>query len=151
MASGFNNTPTPASEFHRHSSWGRTRGPKNLSGTQGAEVDVVAVGTLDAVTDGYATENQRFLHVLVTDKNAGASLTVTLYGYNHAFQKWAPLTKVGDASTALTVTAPDTATAEGTQDASDRELVTFEIVGVDRVAFVGTTADVRCYAACSTF
>ena len=139
------------SGFHTHRSWGRTRGPKSLSGTQGGEVDVVLVGTLDAVTDGYATENQRFLHVLVTDKNVGTSLTVTLYGYNHAFQKWAPLTKIGDASTALTVTAPDTGTAEGSQDASDRELVTFEIAGVDRVAFVGTTGHVRCYAAASTF
>ena len=139
------------SGFHTHRSWGRTRGPKSLSGTQGGEVDVVAVGTLDAVTDGYATENQRFLHVLVTDKNAGAGLTVTLYGYNHAFQKWAPLTKIGDASTALTVTAPDTGAAENAQTAANRELVTFEIAGVDRVAFVGTTADVRCYAAASTF
>lgn len=135
----------------KNTSWGRTRGPKNLAGTQGGEVDVVAVGTLDAATDGYATENQRFLHVLVTDKNVGTSLTVTLYGYNHAFQKWAPLTKIGDASTALTVTTPDSGAAEESQDASDRELVTFEIAGVDRVAFVGTTGHVRCYAAASTF
>jgi len=135
----------------KNTSWGRTRGPKNLAGTQGGEVDVVAVGTLDAATDGYATENQRFLHVLVTDKNVGTSLTVTLYGYNHAFQKWAPLTKIGDASTALTVTTPDSGAAEASQDADDRELVTFEIAGVDRVAFVGTTAHVRCYAAASTF
>mgnify|MGYP001256141756 FL=1 len=139
------------SGFHTHRSWGRTRGPKSLSGVQGGEVDVVLVATLDAVTDGYATENQRFLHVLVTDKNVGAGLTVTLYGYNHAFQKWAPLTKIGDASTALTVTAPDTGAAENTHTAASRELVTFEIAGVDRVAFVGTTADVRCYAAASTF
>ena len=84
MATGFNNTP-PASEFHTHRSWGRTRGPKNLAGSQGGEVSVVAVATLDAVTDGYATENQRYLHVLLEDRNESTALTVTIYGYNHAF------------------------------------------------------------------
>jgi len=131
-------------------SWGRTRGPKTLVGVQGAEVDVVAVASLDAVTDGYSTENQRYLHVMLVDKNVSTALTVTLYGYNHAFGKWAPLNAVGT-STALTIQVADSGTAEGSQTAADRELVTFEIVGVDRVAFVGTTADVRCYAACSTF
>ena len=131
-------------------SWGRTRGPKTLVGVQGGEVDVVAVGSLDSVTDGYSTENQRYLHVMLVDKNVSTGLTVTLYGYNHAFGKWAPLNAVGT-STPLTIQVADSGTAEGSQTAADRELVTFEIVGVDRVAFVGTTADVRCYAACSTF
>ena len=151
---GFNNTP-PASEFRRATSWGRTRGPKSLTGTQGGEVNVVAVTTLDAVTDGYATENQRFLHVLLVDKHNGDSLTVTIYGYNHAFGKWAPLNTLGVETgvdgTPLTITVADSGTAEGDQTAANREMVTFEIAGVDRVAFVGTTADVRCYAACSTF
>ena len=131
-------------------SWGRTRGPKTLVGVQGAEVDVVVVSSLDAVTDGYSTENQRYLHVMLVDKNVSTALTVTLYGYNHAFGKWAPLNAVGT-STALEITVADSGTAEGSQTAATRELMTFEIVGVDRVAFVGTTADVRCYAACSTF
>tara|TARA_R110000851_G_scaffold166249_2_gene311489 strand:+ start:327 stop:743 length:417 start_codon:yes stop_codon:yes gene_type:complete len=131
-------------------SWGRTRGPKTLVGVQGAEVDVVVVSSLDAVTDGYSTENQRYLHVMLVDKNVSTALTVTLYGYNHAFGKWAPLNAVGT-STALEITVADSGTAEGSQTAANRELMTFEIVGVDRVAFVGTTADVRCYAACSTF
>ena len=133
--------------------YGRTTSPKNLSNddhTSPAEVDVVLVATLDAVTDGYMTENQRYLHVLMVDKNAGGSLTVTVYGYNHAFGKWAPLNTTGT-STPMTITALNTSTAEGSQTADDRELVTFEITGVDRVAFVGVTADVRCYAACSTF
>lgn len=135
---------------YRATSWGRTRGPKNLVGIQESEVDVVAVGTLDAVTDGYSTENQRYIHVMLIDKNVSTGLTVSLYGYNHAFGKWAPLNAIGT-STPMTVTVADSGTAEGSQTAADRELVTFEIVGVDRVAFVGTTADVRCYAACSTF
>jgi len=131
-------------------SWGRTRGPKTLVGVQGGEVDVVAVASLDSVSDGYSTENQRYLHVMLVDKNVSTALTVTLYGYNHAFGKWAPLNAVGT-STALEITVADSGTAEGSQTAAMRELMTFEIVGVDRVAFVGTTADVRCYAACSTF
>lgn len=135
---------------YKATSWGRTRGPKNLAGTQESEVDVVAVGSLDAVTDGYSTENQRYIHIMLIDKNVSTGLTVTVYGYNHAFGKWAPLNAIGT-STLMQVTVADSGTAEGSQTAADRELVTFEIAGVDRVAFVGTTADVRCYAACSTF
>lgn len=135
----------------KNTSWGRTRAPKNLVGNRHtSEVNVVGVGTLDAATDGYATENQRFLHVLLVDKNVGDSLTVTLYGYNHAFGKWAPLNQL-NGSTAATITVADSGAAEDGQTAANREMVTFEIAGVDRVAFVGTAADVRCFAACSTF
>tara|TARA_R100000388_G_scaffold93991_1_gene79924 strand:+ start:1345 stop:1776 length:432 start_codon:yes stop_codon:yes gene_type:complete len=140
---------------YKASSWGRTRQLKNIAGPHGTEVDVVAVGTLDAVTDGYSTESQRFLHVLVIDKNAGANLSVTLYGYSHAFGKWFPLKTHGVtgavSGTAVVVTVGNTSTAEGSQTAAQREMVTVEISGIDRVAFVGTTADVRVYAACSTF
>jgi len=136
-------------------SWGRTRSPKNLAGSQGAEVDVVAVGTLTDATDGYKTENQRYLHVMLVDKHNSTNLSVTVYGYNHAFGKWAPLNTLGVETgvdgTPVVVTVADSHTAEGSQTANQREMVTVEIAGVDRVAFVGTTADVRCYAACSTF
>jgi len=136
-------------------SWGRTRSPKNLAGSQEAEVDVVAVGTLTDATDGYKTENQRYLHVMLVDKNNSTNLSVTVYGYNHAFGKWAPLNTLGVETgvdgTPVVVTVADSNEAEGSQDATHREMVTVEIAGVDRVAFVGTTADVRCYAACSTF
>ena len=138
-----------------YNSWGRTRSPKNLAGSQATEVDVVLVATLDAATDGYATQNQRYLHVLLVDKNVGTGLSVTIYGYNHAFGKWAPLNTLGVETgvdgTPVVVTVADSGTAEGSQTAVHREQVTIEIAGVDRVAFVGTTADVRCYAACSTF
>ena len=135
---------------HKHSSFGRTRQLKNIAGKHAAEVDVVGVGSLDAVTDGYSTESQRYLHVLVIDKHSSTALTVTIYGYAHAFGKWFPLNSLGG-STAATVTVADSGTAEGSQTAADREMVTFEIAGIDRVAFVGTTADVRVFAACSTF
>jgi len=136
-------------------SWGRTRSPKNIAGAHETEVTVVAVASLDAVTDGYATENQRFLHVLVVDKNDGSNLGVTVYGYNHAFGKWAPLNTLGVsgtvAGTAAVVTVADSSTAEGSQTAAHREMVTIEIVGTDRVAFVGDSDDIKVWAACSTF
>jgi len=143
-------------------SWGRTRGPKTLVGVQGGEVDVVLVASLDAVTDGYATENQRYLHVMLVDKNVSTALTVTIYGYSHAFGKWFPLETMtqgllnsSNAATLVsapaTITVADSGRSEGSQPASDRKMSVFNISGIDRVAFVGTTADVRCYAACSTF
>lgn len=139
----------------QYKSWGRTRSPKNLAGSQGGNVDVVLVATLDAATDGYPTENQRFLHVMVLDRNDGDDRAVTIYGYNHAFEKWAPLNTLGNstavAGVAAVVTVTDSSTALGSQTAADREMVTIEIAGIDRVAFVGVTADVLCYAACSTF
>ena len=58
---------------------------------------------------------------------------------------------VAQISAPATITALDTATAEGSQTADDRKMSIFEITGIDRVAFVGTTADVRILAATSTF
>ena len=135
---------------HKYSNFGRTRQLKNIAGEHEKEVDVVAVASLDASSDGYSTESQRFLHVLVVDKNASTSLGVTIYGYAHAFGKWFPLNQI-NGSTAATVTVADSGAAEADQTAANREMVTFEIAGIDRVAFVGTTADVRVFAACSTF
>ena len=138
----------------KHTSWGRTRGPKNLSGTQGDEVDVVLVGTLDSVHDGYATENQRYLHLLVSNGTANDATAgvrkVTVWGYNHAFQRWFPLLAYidDDGAAAVALIAPD---ANGAENRTARKAQTFELFGVDRVAFVGVTADVRCFAACSTF
>ena len=138
-----------------HNSWGRTRGPKNLTHEQGGEVAVVPVASLTSAADGYVTENQRYLHVLALDRHDGSNLTVTIYGYNHAFGFWAPLNTLGVETgvdgTPLSITAPDTGTAPASQTAAQREMLTWEIAGVDRVAFVGTAADVQCFAACSTF
>jgi len=140
-----------ASNF-RHTSWGRTRGPKSLVNTNGAKVEVVTVSALtgDPADTGVSTENQRYLHILVgngsaNDSSAGTR-TVTAYGYNHAFQRWFPLLDI--TGTAVTVTAPDN---NGVEALVGRKAQTFEIDGVDRVCFVGVTADVVCWAACSTF
>ena len=109
---------------HRYNNFGRTRQLKNIAGSHEETVNVVAASTLDAVTDGYSTESQRFLHVLVIDKNNSTNLTVTIYGYAHAFGKWFPLNSLGG-STAATVTVADSGTTEGSQGADDREMVTF--------------------------
>ena len=158
-----------SSGFHSHSSHGRTRTPKGLDNNSptglttnlrtASQVTLVAAATTlnDALNDtaaqaenGYITENQRFLHVLVsngeqTDDNAGAR-TVTVYGYNYAFGKWFPLLDVGGNAVALT--APDN---DGAEAIAGRKAQTFEIAGVDRVAFIGVAADTICFAACSTF
>ena len=39
---------------------------------------------------GYKTENAKFLHIWLQDANANGN-TVTVYGYNYAFGRWAPL------------------------------------------------------------
>ena len=123
----------------KHTSWGRTRGPKNLSGTQGDEVDVVLVGTLDSVHAGYATENQRYLHVTVdNDGTDDPGRDLEVWMYSHASGVWSIFTTINcDAITQNTT-------------------YVIEIYGVDRVAFVrdaGAWVDdpTAIYAACSTF
>jgi len=148
-----------SSGFHTHSSWGRTRRPKTVStvaksSTPAGTLEttrVVAVSTagnlaanLDSATEGrngYATENQRFIHVLVKTNNAKS---VTLYGYNYAFREWAPIfLPLGNATTAAA-----TATTGGSGEA---QMFVFEIAGIDRVAFVSSDAPGVVKAACSTF
>jgi len=145
---------------YKNTSWGRTRGPKNLAGSNGTPVAVLAnTNTLKGVTAstaGYATENQRFLHVLVTDTNESTSLTVTVFGYCHAFQRWfeipeTNLASANSAATAASIVVGDSGAAPADQTPDDREYRLYHIVGIDRVAFVGTDADVDVFAAGSTF
>ena len=99
------NTGQPIYRGHPQS-WGRTRRPKAISSVPSSIVPggtlettrVVTISTvgnlaanLDSATEGrngYATENQRFLHVLV---KTNTSKAVTIYGYNYAFREWAPM------------------------------------------------------------
>ena len=140
---GFSNTP-PASEFHTHQSWGRTRQPKNLAGAHGNWVDNVGAGnvtadlaalnanaTADRAARGYSTQNQRYLHITC---DSGAAVT-ELFVYSHATDLWTQLI-VGGASVAVAAT--------------QSEIV--EIAGVDRVAFRGTSASgTKVFFAASTF
>jgi hypothetical protein len=150
-----------------YNSWGRTRSPKNLAGVNGTEVTMTAtdgseaafvgITAADVGSIGYATENQRFLHVLVEDNNGGTPGTVKVFGYCHAFLRWfeIPVTDLYSANAAPTVATivapPDTGNAPALDVPSEREYRVYHIVGVDRVAFVGSAAHVNVYAACSTF
>jgi hypothetical protein len=141
-------------------SWGRTRRPKGLYENEAIGTketpSAVTVITASATTlddsisktltqvhrNGYVTENQRYLHVYVE----GASTnSVDIYGYNYAFGKWALIMEHD---------------GDGTRSGMNAAIVggavrdyTFEIAGVDRVAFVKKTTDAptAVYAACSTF
>ena len=154
----------------KFSSWGRTRGPKNLAGSQGGVVTTVAQTDLVKITAdenkdiGYFTENQRYLHVLLEDANtdAGAPQAITVFGYSHAFTRWFPLspshataeTPAGAAASA--VPAPTHENVDPGNDAflpEGRIYRVYEILGIDKVAFVGANNDARTtiFAACSTF
>jgi len=149
---------------YKASSWGRTRGPKNLGGSNGTAV-VVAANTNDlvgitATTVGYATENQRYLHVLVEDATTSDDpAAVTIYGYCHAFQRWfeIPESEAGGegqntANDPASIDISNIARTPANQVPGDREYRRYEIVGIDKVYFVnGTPAEVNVFAACSTF
>ena len=125
---------------HKYNSWGRTRQPKNLAGAHAAEV-VTATGNPSVVGDGYATENQRYLHLLLDTTTSTNNRTVTVFGWYHAFGVWVPL--VDTAGTAVTIAANNAQTHK-----------IYEIAGVDRVYFkINSTlnANDEMFAAGSTF
>ena len=122
---GFNNTP-PASEFHRHSSWGRTRSPKNILSKSRAGINAAGDHlAVDGTSSDYITENQRFLIVQIKVW----STSFKVQGYMHASGEWADISGA-------------TASAAGIHK--------FEIAGIDKVRFV-TTGACQIFAACSTF
>lgn len=147
----------------KHTSWGRTRTPKGLgddsvitNSRTAAQVTTLSANELhddlDSTVDGengYATENQRFLHILI--ENDDTSETLTLYAYNYAFGKWAQLfiPVAGNQATAqLTYVAAQWNSING------KKQIVVPIEGVDRIAFVddGTVdASFKVFAACSTF
>jgi len=145
---------------HKHTSWGRTRSPKNLSGTQAGTVTANVANDLlgiTATTAGYATENQRYLHVLLEDAEGGTPTAVKVYGYCHAFQRWfhldtgfEPNGANGAVTQATIDAAPDTGGAPNASTPEEREYRVYHIVGIDRVAFVGGS-HTNIFAACSTF
>jgi len=132
-------------EVYRHTSWGRTRQPKNLVngrhaqrvapvGAASVAADLTALNTndtADRAARGYETQNQRFLHIS-TD---GTGEVTNLYTYSHAADRWSEL-KVAGSSVAC-----------GTDTS-----VVVEIAGIDRVAIRGTSADANpVFLAGSTF
>ena len=153
--------------IYKNNTWGRTRSPKNLAGPPGTKVTVLEntndlrLSNDNYKTVGYATENQRYLHLLLEDATTSDDPgAVTVYGYCHAFERWFELpaffTPQGGNSgpTAISLDLGN----QGSRDQnakvpSDREYRTYEILGIDRIAFVcgSTPAQINVWAACSTF
>jgi hypothetical protein len=150
---------------HKYTSWGRTRSPKNLAGDPGTAITVLTnTNTLKGITAtsaGYNTENQRYLHVLIEETNDGSDTdadTVSIYGYCHAFQRWFEIPQSFEpdgTNTGVAVSAVEPAnssTAPVAHVPGSREYRVYQILGIDKVAFVGTNASrVNVFAACSTF
>ena len=101
------------------------------------------------------------MHILIEETNDGSDTNApvtTIYGYCHAFQRWfeLPETEAGgsgqnDANAAVSVDAVNSSTTPVNHVPLSREYRTYEILGIDRVAFVnGTAATVNIFA-CSTF
>ena len=154
---------------HKYDSWGRTRSPKNVAGSVGTAVALETntnnmLGSASGYkTVGYATENQRYLHVLVVAQdNSSTPAAITLFGYCHAFEHWFeiaastmdyPITAAAAnaAPTAASIQAADIDENEEDQEPSEKEYRRYDILGIDRVAFVGDDDESNVYAACSTF
>ena len=150
---------------HIYNSWGRTRSPKNIAGDPGtavallADTDNLRVSNSAYKTEGYSTQNQRYLHVLFTDLHDTAPAATTVFGYCHAFERWfeIPETETGGegqntANAAVSVTAVDSGRAVSAQVPADTEYRVYNILGIDRVAFVNADdTETAVFAACSTF
>lgn len=147
-------------------SWGRTRSPKNLAGAPGAEVVCLAntnnlrLSNADYKTEGYATQNQRYLHLLFEDATTSDDPpAVTAFGYCHAFERWFELPAQfephggnGGPTAVVSVDLGNSSNASDDKVPSDRVYKTYQIVGIDRVAFVcSAAAQVKVWAACSSF
>ena len=141
---GFNNTP-PASEFRRPTSWGRTRSPKNILSPHRSGIS--ATGTAKrlaaAAPESFITENQRYLHVVVTGATLG---TLTIEGEMYAA---AVYDADGNPTSFEAIPLKDTSGTPMTGLGAGRYLI--EIGGMDRVKFTAAGGTVDIYAACSTF
>ena len=127
----------------KHTSWGRTRRPKNVKGVDSTEQAETMADAPDHdaaanIAKSVSTENQRFLHLHLNTDTVGASRTVTVHGFSYAMNRWAPLKDVRGNAVAITVT-------NGTA------YQIFEIHGVDRLCFVRNGDIDEFYAALSTF
>jgi len=114
---------------HKHHSWGRTRRPKNITGTDGGAVadcaDLAAAGNGTGV---YRTENQRYLHLSCAADGSIANI----WAYSYASNSWAELLIAG---------------ASVTLAASKYKII--EIDGIDKIAINIGGGSV--FAACTTF
>ena len=155
----------------KYNSWGRTRSPKNLAGDPGVAITLHGnINALKGTTSGfklkgYASENQRWLHVLIVDANGDDDPgAITVFGYCHAFEHWFeiaastmdyPITaanaNVAPTAASITVVSGIGDVDPDAQTPANKEYRRYDILGIDRIAFVGDDAESNVYAACSTF
>jgi len=128
---------------YRHTSWGRTRQPKNLVGTNGTALTGLtkpATAAPNTATDGYLTENQRYLHITFYNSQA-ANRTLSIWFYSHASGIWSQFKTTG--GTAKSITVNNTTVSE-----------VFEVFGADRIYVQANDTlhdNDRVYLAGSTF
>ena len=149
---GFQHTPAE-SEIRRYSSWGRTRSPKNIlsihrSGINAAGAPKELLNGADAIS--CITENQRYLHVVVTSATSNSTLKIEGEMYAAARDTDAD----GKLDTFEAIPLTDTQGTAMNSAGPGHYLI--EIGGIDRIKFspVGAAAEgnkVVFYAACSTF
>ena len=120
---------------HKYNSWGRTRRPKNITGTDGVAANQTTIGALTALDIAntssnithdngiYKTENQRFLHIHCS----GSQTVSNVYCYLYAARQWSELKYVNPADGTRTTVAVDA-----------NEYIVVDINGADLVAVAGS-------------
>ena len=123
--------------YLKHSSWGRTRRPKNPAGDGNAvaATTIAALTALDIantasnITTGnkiYKTENQRYMHLHCSGSGIAVS---NVYTYLYASQQWSELMVRNNADGAMAGTSVV---------CGANQHVVVEIAGADLVAIAGS-------------
>ena len=138
---GFSHTPATG-QFRNHTSWGRTRQPKNIAGPHGTQASLSEAEPAGNV--GHTTENQRFLHLTYVHAGGANGVgTITVWGFSHSIGAWGKIIDIRGADVEMD-------TVEGATQSQ-----VFEISGIDKVYFQLPDANQaeadEFYAACSTF
>ena len=139
-------------DYVRFQSWGRTRSPKNILSSHRSGVD--ANGTPKELTAAAApivvdTENQRYLHVWVTDDTADNDGRLKVHG--HAWAASSASGNDGDLDTFHDIPLTSTAGVDMSTDGQGEGYYLIEIGGIDKIKFDADADTVKFYAACSTF
>tara|TARA_Y100001970_G_scaffold292746_1_gene435592 strand:- start:3309 stop:3776 length:468 start_codon:yes stop_codon:yes gene_type:complete len=154
-----------ASKANTHRSWGRTKTPKAMVDhvpldyatkkrvAADSEISYVSAitglsNTLASSTagaNGYVTENQRYLHVTVSEAQ---QKSVKIYIYHYATQIWAPL-MIHDGNGSSYSVATATTKNSGTASEQPQTFI-FDVSGADRVGFVSSDT-LTVHASCTTF
>ena len=116
-------------EIFTPSSHGRTRQPKSVTSDHQVYIHGGISGNMPTalpalVTDGYPTENQRFLHMYWKATQTNKTHTIKAFGYKYSTGVWAPLKDLTGADITLTTT---NAAVDG--------IFIYEAASVDRVFF----------------